>query len=474
MAQGLPEETGIGALPVPEMKHMAAGGIVAFGGGGMNLPGEQFLRSTNGGKSWFVDAPDTVRNPTVPFYQEVANPAAVLKGKTFGSRDEALAAYKASMISGTPNDTIPYPSRDFYDAPNPLSQPSRPGTNAAAARMDANGPVTTSAADSVASVNAPTGAPKLTPTGATLTPSPGAPSIPDLQKLQASLMPKGATVDPYAAEGEAIGKLRETQGQAELADAEARKAGLAGFFDPKAARIKEREERLNKKDDLNLNMSLINAGLAMMQSRGQGLAGIAEGAGVGVKQYTEGLQMSEAARQKLEDAKDAFDELKFNQTNMSQKEITAAKGKIAEGAIATKSEGIKRLMEERNLNRADANKVFDATVTTQQAALDRASRERTAAFSAQVQKDIAAMPGAQEKLFATLGGGDAKQGFAYFTKETNEGRGDQALLKAYIANPAMLDFLDPSTKTAFQQMLKAQLVPGMVSGAPSAGQVRAP
>jgi len=312
------------------------------------------------------------------------------------------------------------------------------------------------------------------PTGAALAPGAGAMSITELQKLQQSLMPKGETVDPYAAQGEEIGKLREAQGQAELADAETRKAGLASLFDPKAARIKEREERLNKRDDLNLNMSLINAGLAMMQSRGQGLAGIAEGAGVGVKQYAEGLQLSEAARQKIEDAKDAFDELKFNQTNMSQKEITAAKGKIADGAIATKSEGVKRLMDERNINRTDANKVFEATVNAQQAALDRASRERTAAFSAQVQKEIAAMPGAQEKLFATLGGGDAKKGFAYFTKETNEGRGDQALLKAYIANPAMMDFLDPDTKKSFQMMLKAQMAPGMVSGAPNAGQVRAP
>lgn len=34
MAQGLPEETGIGALPAPNMRKMASGGIVAFGDGG--------------------------------------------------------------------------------------------------------------------------------------------------------------------------------------------------------------------------------------------------------------------------------------------------------------------------------------------------------------------------------------------------------------------------------------------------------
>jgi hypothetical protein len=465
MAQGLPEETGIGALPVPEMKHMAAGGIVAFSG-----KGESLVRSYTGGRDYFLDVPATIRDPSVPYYQEIQNPLASLAGRKFNSREEAVQAYDAA---------VPAPAQDYQSGPQLRSPKAK---NVATMptddtrRTDSRFPSGVAALTPVSAPVGQRGTP--TPTGANLAPSAGAMSIADLQKLQASLMPKGDTVDPYAEQGETIGKLRAEQGQAELTDAEARKAGLASLFDPKAARIKEREERLNKRDDLNLNMSLINAGLAMMQSRGQGLSGIAEGAGVGVKQYTEGLQMSEAARQKLEDAKDAFDELRFNQTNMSQKEITAAKGKIADGAIATKSEGIKRLMDERNINRTDANKVFEATVTAQQGALDRASRERTAAFSAQVQKEIASMPGAQEKLFATLGGGDAKKGFAYFTKETNEGRGDQALLKAYIANPAMMDFLDPDTKKAFQMMLKAQMVPGMVpgmvSGAPNAGQVRAP
>jgi hypothetical protein len=37
---GLPEESGIGALPVPEMQYMSGGGIVAFGDGG-DVPGFQ-------------------------------------------------------------------------------------------------------------------------------------------------------------------------------------------------------------------------------------------------------------------------------------------------------------------------------------------------------------------------------------------------------------------------------------------------
>ena len=57
MAQGLPEESGIGALPVPEMKHMAAGGIVAFADGGFNSElFRKFLESVGKTGSDFVNA----------------------------------------------------------------------------------------------------------------------------------------------------------------------------------------------------------------------------------------------------------------------------------------------------------------------------------------------------------------------------------------------------------------------------------
>jgi len=357
MAQGLPEETGIGALPVPNMRGMAAGGIVAFGDGGVKLPGEEFLRSTNGGQSWALDAPDTVRNPAVPFYQEVANPAAVLKGKTFGSRDEALSAYRKAMTSGTPDMSSVRATESAMDS-GIQRLPTRPGASAAAAQMDANGPVTTSAADSVASVNAPTGAPRPTATGARVGTAKEAPV--DLQTLFDSMMPKEPVADPYATENAQNATDRNAINEGKRTVAKERAEGLAALLTPKEQRIKDKEERLKKSDDMNVNMSLINAGLAMMQSRGQGLAGIAEGAGVGVKQYSEGLKLSEAARQKIEDAKDAFDELKFNQTNMSKKEIADAEAAVKEGAIVSRNEGIASRQKATGEKRADVKAVFEA------------------------------------------------------------------------------------------------------------------
>lgn len=289
-------------------------------------------------------------------------------------------------------------------------------------------------------------------------------------------MPKGPGVDPYAETHAAMASREAVQGELEKADALQRQAGLASIIEPREARIKGREDRIQSAEDLSTKMSIINAGLAMMQSTGKGLAGIAEGATVGAKQYAEGKKATELARQKMEDARDAFDEFKYNAGNMAQKDVTAAKRAIVTGANAADQMGITAKAADLAHQYENANKLFTATAAQQEGILDRASRERIAAFSAQVQKEIAAMPGAQEKLFTTLGGGDAKKGFAYLTDATNEGKGDQAILKAFIANPAMMEFLDPSTKTAIQQMVSSQLTPKTVSGnvVPSAGQVRAP
>jgi hypothetical protein len=52
------------------------------------------VRSTDGGKTWGLDLPKTVRKPNVPYYQEVPNPLlGAMSGRTFKSRKEAEAAY---------------------------------------------------------------------------------------------------------------------------------------------------------------------------------------------------------------------------------------------------------------------------------------------------------------------------------------------------------------------------------------------
>lgn len=52
------------------------------------------VRSTDGGKTWTLEIPETVRDPSVPYYRKIPNPVFVAtQGKTFASRKEAEAAF---------------------------------------------------------------------------------------------------------------------------------------------------------------------------------------------------------------------------------------------------------------------------------------------------------------------------------------------------------------------------------------------
>jgi len=133
----LPEDQGIARLPTPNMQHMAGGGIVAFADGGYtdkemmdsNTPvmrmadggpikkyagkAESLVRTTTGGKSWFLDVPKTVRDPSVAWYREIPNPLAALADQEFPSRDAAIQAYNAAApdtSASTPAATpiVPY------------------------------------------------------------------------------------------------------------------------------------------------------------------------------------------------------------------------------------------------------------------------------------------------------------------------------------------------------------------------------
>ena len=436
--QGLPEDSGIAQLPAPNMQGMAGGGIVAFSTGGINDVG-QYLRSTDGGRTWSIDAPDVVRNPTKPYYSEVANPAAVLKGKTFGSRDEAASAYRAALTSGTPEVSSVRAIDMGMAAP------------AAAVNTPALDAPASNAAPAPDSAQAPAG-PKLSVDGASAA-APAGPRAPQGGGLtalyKATLDAQGEPTDPYEADRNEIMKSRQAMAGEELTDAKARKEGLAALLGGRESRIKGREERAEKSENLNTKMAVINAGLAMMQSTGRGLAGIAEGATKGMGMYAEGLKLTAAERQKIEDAKDSFDELKFNSENLTQKEITAAKNKVSEVANMTREKHIQALMDDLKVKHEVAGKIFDKTVTMQEGAANRAA-----------QITAAGMPSGQERLFKTLGDGDVKKGFQLFTDANQEGKGTQALLQAYVKEPMLLAELktsNPQMYNRISSMIASQL-----------------
>jgi len=95
--------TGSGALPMPVVGEMKKPGEVPNAPAANPAKPEAAkqtaipLRSTNGGKTYTSALPETIRDPSVPYYREIPNPLAYLNNITFGSRAEAQQAYENAM-----------------------------------------------------------------------------------------------------------------------------------------------------------------------------------------------------------------------------------------------------------------------------------------------------------------------------------------------------------------------------------------
>jgi hypothetical protein len=313
--------------------------------------------------------------------------------------------------------------------------------------------------------------------------------------LQSAKASQGPVVDPYAEKRAEAGESRQAIARAEMEGAEERGKGIDALLSKKEGRVAEREERLKGQEGVNLNMSLINAGLAMMQSTGKGLAGIAEGAQKGVGQYTEGLRLSEAARQKIEEARDAHDDLRFNLDNMSSKEKQAAKRSIEEAKILTTLEGIAGLEKAFDISHKDAIAVYGAEMSERTAesnrayqaneartgrafsasqdALKMAQAERlnalsissaagNAAASRQLQMEIAKMPSKEQELYKSLSPtGNIREGFKYAMEQRQAGGEDKAELAAAleILKDPMVQMKQPELWKAAQARVTGTFTP---------------
>lgn len=392
--QGLPEDSGIAQLPAPNMQGMAGGGIVAFSTGNLVRGQEesfeafrrrlfdaelQAQRDANAASDQEREAErqrylaaqgENNRVPPSPFFNRAPLPA--LK----------KSAVALAPIAALNTDNRPHTERNLA-----ASQPT-PGGIASAVTPAPAGPKL-----KLDGSGAGTGA-GSSDTGGSLT------SL--LKKIQAA---QGEPTDPEAASRKQLQLSAEAMAGKELANAQASKEGLAALLGGKESRIKGREDRAEKSENLNAKMAVINAGLAMMQSTGRGLAGIAEGATKGMGMYNEGLKLTAAERQKIEDAKDSFDDLRFNSENLSRKEITALENKITNAANITTQASMDARGKERENKREDSGKVFTAEAAARQGILNRAN-----------QSAIAGAPSGQMQLALALGKGDVEAGMRKITE----------------------------------------------------------
>jgi len=396
MSQGLPENSGIGMLPAPNMQGMASGGITGFSGedgsfvsdGRATTAFERFIGdifgpepregvSTEGMAAAQKKRDDQAKldafNNSKQQRINALKPH-VFKALTQGERDritQEIMAIEAELPPGVSNA---YPDTNAQRFPAPAAAPG----NTISQSTGRGGPAVGEVARYQATQNNQTG---TSGSGIGQPRTAVAAAVPDenyMTRLDAIRAKQRPAVADFAPEIQSINDLekRNAQTYKDELDAEIAARGVAGKGQEE--RIAKREAGITADRQTNKAFSFINAGLAMMQSRGRGLSGIAEGAMVGTKQYSEGMAKINLAQEKADEARDKLDELRRNESTMNAKEVRAAKADIRTTAVNAEKAMLEAVMKATKLNRDDALAAVASDSSREEKAKDRASAERRA------------------------------------------------------------------------------------------------
>jgi hypothetical protein len=274
-----------------------------------------------------------------------------------------------------------------------------------------------------------------------------------------SFMPK-EIIDPFAPERIDIAAAEKRAKEKQLTEFEKEVTERGVLGAKQEERIGKREIELGKDKELNTNMSIIEAGLAMMQSKGRGLAGIAEGAGVGTKMYASGLQRLRGAQEKIDDARDNLDTLRRNEANMTSRERRVLRNEIENTTVSAKKDALAGLQQAYGIDKQDARTFFTTAEAANQKQLDR-----------QMQKQIAGMPSGQMQVLSALGGGNIETGLRLMTEIQ---AGKKTMAQAYESYVVAMAGKDTTINPALTpQQFAAQIktiqmldkgIPGAVDG----------
>lgn len=487
----LPENQGIAQLPTPNMQHMAGGGIVAFADGGDTGPAgegsdaslvynnEPVMRMAEGGVARFQTGGQSIMRQPAGGGVMGDLPGSYVPGAVVPSQyvpdDSEMTVYERAKRALIQSNQDAEARRQGYKS---LAEKEAVlGTNKNARDMLLERPQTSKiAAPSIdlataapaAKTGATTGAgagnpgagagnpgaaqPRPQPQGgiATLAPQ-------DYRAQMAGYMPK-ESVDPFATQRQELNDAATNakQMQANRLREDIAAEGKAG--EGQEARLGKREGELGKQKDLNLNLALMEAGFATMQSRGKGLAGLGEGAAVGMKAYSSGIQRLQDAQEKIDTARDNLDNLRRNETRMNNREVRAAEGAIEDTMLSGKKDAIAGAQQAYGMDRQDARSFVEMNAKAKEGALDRASRER-----------VANMPSGQIQLLTALGGkGGVEEGLRLMTAIQAGKFSPEQAWERYVASGVGKDTTTNPMKTPQQFMAELNQI-HLLSQVPKAG-----
>lgn len=435
-AAPMPENVGIGQLPAQNIQNMCGGGIVAFGDGG-DVPGysgaaESLVRTTSGGKDWFLDIPDTIRDPSVSYYKQIPNPARALAGQRFGSREDAIRAY--DRLIGAESAIAPAwdeATKGAYGGPEvpataspavPAVQGPQATTAPGAARPQTQPPVRQAAPAAQGAQPAQAGLQSL---------------ITDPAAMQKALETATGGIKPTVPTEIASGisdlqRAQETAANQNVSAIEAEQKGRGLAFKDFESRLKEREGRLTKSEEQLGPLALLQAGLAIMGGASPFAAvNIGAGAQVGVKSYTEGADKLERAREKMDESYAKIEEIRRSESRMDAKELRDARQAALQPAIEAKKLGISALEKDWGLKHQDAVKGVELLMQNQRSAYEQAEQTRRTGMQIAAQKEIAAALPGEARVAMMLGTGktDAER-YASGAKMLQELAADKSGMKA--------------------------------------------
>jgi hypothetical protein len=414
-AQPMPEDVGIGALPAPNMQGMAGGGIVAFGDGG---DVQHFQSGGSAFERWLRSNTTPTEQKRFESLQAQAEANRVVPAPE-SLLDQAARNRQLVADQGFTRGDVRFPEGLTLDTP-PVPTVKLPPVDGA-------------------------GGPRPAPALAAAAPA----GLTYLEQLAKTKKAMGPDVNPEQAAMETLIRERNKSATDAKTELQADIAARANQFQGREERTNKRQAELDKSKDANTGMALLEAGVAMMQARGPGLAGIAQGAGVGLKQYTSGLKDLKTAQEKLDEARDRTDELKQNQSMMDKKDVRAANKDIRDASLSGQQYLIDARMKIHGESKADARAAVVSDITAQQSALDRQSRER-----------VAGMPSGVERMAMQLGGkGGLEAGLKKYSELMGvgtEGKGLNALIANYAKDPTALKILEASDP-ALAELVKQQM-----------------
>lgn len=210
-------------------------------------------------------------------------------------------------------------------------------------------------------------------------------------KMMADAMGPDPAKDPFASQQDAVNKANIDAKRNQKAAFEADLAKQSEAFKDTLEKLTKKEARINTMDERNLNMALLEAGLAMMSGDSpNALVNIGKGAQVGTKKYAEGRAQIEAARDRLDDTKMKIEEYRRNEANMNAREKRAMGAEIDTAIHAGAQATLNGVMKAYDLNVKQATAFISNSIQLRTFNVGEQNKAASQSMQAQLQADIAA------------------------------------------------------------------------------------